>query len=611
MSTTTLVPPRTSRSEYVEPRNSKLSVRPELTISIGLVALVFLAFWPSLGQGFVEWDDQVYFADSAIQGTTLPGERLTFIARSSMLSNYNPLHRISNWLQHILFGGNARGYHLVSILMHAANVLLVFVLARRLGAATGAAAIAAILFAVHPVRAENVAWWSSQKDLGSGFFALIALVLYARILDGETKRYYPRLVGVWVFFLLAIFFKSMLVTLPALLLVLDVAWRRPLLRASIEKVPFFVLSAVFSVLTVDVGPKVQPIGGTWDSHFAVALMAPWHYLARWIAPFDYSARYFVPRPETVASLLPILSLIGLTLIAGVTCWSLRSKHRKWFLLVVGWPAVALAPVLNLVPITTVIADRFLYLAMIGPFFATGVAFSRLVERSARGARPRFALSWSAAVIVIVTGSYTALCWKHSTVFADSETMWRRSLAYQPHNPLARIFFAKTLVQSSDPAEVREGLELVEGIREDQIRASQSVLITRYRGLRALGRNEEAFRVLDEAVQAAEDDGWKEGTAKSVADLHADRGEWAAAHEAIDRAVIDHRGARERQIRTHADFALRAGDVELFLAWNEKALEARPFDVIAWHNHEQIARNAGFEEIAARAGERVDALIVED
>ena len=220
-----------------------------------LLALVTLAIYmPVLHDGFVNYDDEDYVANNRIvkNGLTLAGIRWAFT--SFHAANWHPLTWLSHMMDCELFGLNPGAHHFVNVLFHAANAALLFVLLLRLTSALWPSTFVAALFAWHPLHVESVAWIAERKDVLSTFFALLALLSYARYAKENCRRSF------WfalVFFALGLMAKPMLVTLPFVMLLLDYWPLQKILnyqtqtarRLMLEKWPFFLLTAISCLVT--------------------------------------------------------------------------------------------------------------------------------------------------------------------------------------------------------------------------------------------------------------------------------------------------------------------------------------------------------------------------
>src|SRR2546422_2164398 len=234
-----------------------------------LVLVVLTCFLPTLGNDFVAWDDDLNFTENP-NCRGLSWSNLRWMLTTVHGGHYQPLSWMTLGLDYVVWGMNPVGYHLTNLLLHAANAVLFYFMALRLlrasvpgGHADGSWALtlgsgfATLLFAVHPLRAESVAWITERRDVLSGLFYLAAVVAYLRDCDGavpegrRTRKWYWASLGL---FALALLSKAMAVTLPVILLALDAyplrrlgavggGWPWASLRAVVmEKLPFFLLS---------------------------------------------------------------------------------------------------------------------------------------------------------------------------------------------------------------------------------------------------------------------------------------------------------------------------------------------------------------------------------
>ena len=238
-------------------------------VCLVLAVITLVVFWPVTNCDFVNFDDNDYvFANPQVQGGLTPGG-VVWAFTTQQTGNWHPLTWLSLMLDADLFRGmfenSATGPHLINLLLHVANTVLLFLVLRELTSAHWRSAFVAALFALHPLHVESVAWISERKDVLSTFFWLLALLTYGRYagaLKARTPRARVFYQGALLCFTLGLMSKPMLVTLPFVLLLLDY-WplkRFPdfrfdaaiFLRLVQEKVPFFILSAISCVITISV-----------------------------------------------------------------------------------------------------------------------------------------------------------------------------------------------------------------------------------------------------------------------------------------------------------------------------------------------------------------------
>ena len=392
-----------------------------------LLALVTCAIYLPAGQhGFSIFDDNDYVSENAVvqSGLTWSGVRWAFT--TGQTGNWIPLTWISHMAVCQLFGLKPGAHHLVNVLFHAANAVLLLVLLLRLTNALWPSAIAAALFAWHPLHVESVAWIAERKDVLSTFFGLAALLAYTRYVQERLKAgnqgvkagFIPLLTSpassymfALIFFALSLMSKPMLVTLPFVMLLLDY-WplqrmptikgdRSPaLLRLALEKGPFFVLSAALCAITF----LAQRSEGLVNSVERIPMsdrlenvpFAYSRYLLQMIWPVHLTVFYGFPReisPLALAAAALVLVLIS------AAVWLGRKRSPYWL---VGWLwfLVTLVPVNGLVAVGGVaMANRYTYFPSIGIFLAVALSF--------RDGAVRFRLSTK--VVAVVAGVVLAAC----------------------------------------------------------------------------------------------------------------------------------------------------------------------------------------------------------
>jgi len=236
-----------------------------------IVVVTAVAFSPIMQNGFTNFDDNQYVTgNQSIQGFSL-----NHIARqfSSNVGNFHPLTMMTLMADYSMYGLNPVGYHLTNLLFHMVNSLIVFALAAALTKSNFAALFAALLFAVHPLRVESVAWVSERKGVVSTFFYLLSLWVYLKFSATKQWRLY---ICCLAFFVLSLLAKQVAVSLPLVLLLIDyLNNRRITARAAVEKWPFFVIAALFAVT----------VYGTQSQYGALAVQANMPLLQRVALPF--------------------------------------------------------------------------------------------------------------------------------------------------------------------------------------------------------------------------------------------------------------------------------------------------------------------------------------
>jgi tetratricopeptide (TPR) repeat protein len=437
-------------------------------VCVALALGTFAVYWPALHYGFIDYDDPTYITLNPHLRTSLTVDSLKWAFSSGYAGNWHPLTWLSHLLDVTLFGLDAAAHHSVNVLLHVANSLLLFLVLARMARALWPSAFVAALFAWHPLHVESVAWIAERKDVLSAFFGLLTLWAYVRY--AETGRRSRLWLSV-LLFALGLMAKPMLVTLPFLLLLLDFwplkrlgsnsqkkeavprrhrdkagqapppankpAWKDwvPLLQ---EKAPFFILSALSSVVTF----AVQQHGG------AVALLNAVPLSYRLSNALVSYARYVFKTvwPAKLAVIYPLpgewpwwqVALSGLLLLC-LTAAAIRAR-RRFPCVLIGWLWFlgTLVPVIGLVQVgEQSMADRYTYLPLIGLFVA--VAWTA-AELTANWRMRTTALAAGAMATLLLCLGLTAvqvLTWDNSLVlFEHAITVTRGN--HVAHHSLAKV-----------------------------------------------------------------------------------------------------------------------------------------------------------------------------
>jgi hypothetical protein len=361
-----------------------------------LTAVTLLVYLPMLWHGFVNYDDPDYITNNPhVQaGLTWPG--IVWAFQSGEASNWHPLTWISHMADWQLFGRNAAGHHLVNLLFHTANTLLLFLLLNRLTGALWRSAFVAALFAWHPLHVESVAWASERKDVLSAFFWMLTMLAYVRF--ANLSKVHPPSPGSGaarspkskVFYVLALILfacglmsKPMVVTLPFVLLLLDF-WplqrfnRLTIQRLFVEKLPFFALTAASCIITfmVQRGALWSAASLPFSFRLENAVMSYVRYLSKMFWPTDLALIYPYPHHWPLAAVIVVVFLLAMWS-ALFLWWAKRFPYLAvgWF-----WYLGTLVPAIGLVQAgVQSMADRYTYLPGIGLFIIVAWGLNDLLN----------------------------------------------------------------------------------------------------------------------------------------------------------------------------------------------------------------------------------------
>lgn len=415
---------------------SLTSTRTAMLIAAGLVLVGFLAFSPALQGGFVNWDDPEYVTENRHVLTGLNRENIVWAFSNVSAKIWLPLTWLSLQVDATVFGPGPFGFHLTNVLLHAINCGLLFWVLRSVTGSTFRSAAAALVWGVHPLRVESVAWVTERKDVLSACFGLLAVLAYARFTRVRTRREQWKWMAVTLgMTVLSLMAKPILFMLPALLLLLD-AWPLKRLDRSTwfmriaEKLPLVVVCVAFAGVaawaagnTINEGMQSFPFG----QRVANALISTARYLWHMVYPFRLSPFY----PYFADWSIGVAVGAGV-LLAGITAGSIWTYPRRpWLLVGWAWFLLTLGPVLGLTQAgSQSMADRFVYLPMIGIVIA--VAYS-LPAGWAAAPQRRLVVG---GVTALLAGLLLILSLRQCLVWRDGVSLWTHALAVSAENQIA-------------------------------------------------------------------------------------------------------------------------------------------------------------------------------
>ena len=462
---------------------------PLAAIAALLVVAVGAIYAPIRHAGFFNFDDAAYIADNPFvrDGLTLGGLHQAFFASRGAL--WMPLSFTSHMLDVSLFGVTPGGPHVVNVLLHATNaVLLLLLLVRATGAIAPSAAVA-VLFALHPLRVESVAWITERKDVLSACFGLLTLNAWVSYVRRPTRGTYGIVVAGTV---LALLSKPMLVTLPILLVLFDV-WplRRlgkladngePLMLTDLvlEKAPLIALALAAAAINLGAaqseGGLMALAGRPLPARIANGVVSYAWYVWKTIWPADLAVFY----PYAGWSGLTVAgAALGLAA-AGVIAIATRSRW-PWIAVGLAWFVVGLLPAIGIFQAGRQgMADRFTYLPSIGLFIA--VAWT--LDRAGGSRAARAALAGATLLCAIALG---AASYRQVGYWQSSETLFEHTLAVTGDNPVVEDAFGSVLANGGRPAEAMPHFEAALRIDPRDVVAAHGIGVA----LDGLGRFDEA------------------------------------------------------------------------------------------------------------------------
>jgi protein O-mannosyl-transferase len=566
-----------------------------------LVALAtVVSFLPVLHNGFVDWDDpKMLTSNPDYRG--LGRSQLRWMFTTFHMGHYQPLTWLTYGLDYVLWGMEPFGYHLTSLVVHAANALLFFHASLgllSLGAPSApprveariAAGFSALLFAIHPLRVESVAWATERRDVVAAFFLLSTLICYLRAATARRPaRTWWLGLGVTLY-AAALLSNASGMTLPLVLLVLDVFplrrmtgrprdWLRSASRRmGWEKAPFAVLALMAAVVAL----RAQEHAGAlrtlheYDIPFRLAqsFIGLAFYLRKTLVPTSLSPLYEIPADLdlTGQALVPAVAAVVVLTVALVrarTAWP--AGLATWLCYV-----LLLAPVLGVAQSgPQLVADRYSYLSCLGWALLAGGGLLHCRRLASRGAMGRTSVAGITTIASLVPLALAVLTWRQTQVWHDSETLWTHVLSVTPRSSLAENGLGYLMLRRGDLTEATRHLE-------NATRLNPALAEGHYNLGNALalqGRPDEALRQYREAVRIR----------PTYAEAHFNLGVVLARGGQLDEATEHYReAARLQPDDAEAENALgeilfRQGHVDEALHHYGEAVRIRPGYVEAQHN----------------------------
>lgn len=508
-----------------------------------LVLVVFAVFGSAISNVFVEYDDHLYVTDNQMVQRGISAETVRWAFTTSQASNWHPL----TWLSHLvdvqLYGLNPRGHHLTSVLLHALNACLFLAVGRALTGSLAVSVVAAVVFAVHPLRVESVAWVSERKDLLSACWFLVGLLCAVAFVRTRRWRWYAALAAAHVLALLA---KPMAVSFPIVLLLLDYwplgRWREvgdgtrrpgyaPAGRLLLEKAPLVLFSLGATFITASIQwYSVEEIAkrlpaGARIGNAAVSLFLYW---GKTVWPLRLA--YFYPHPGAAFSLATVIAAIAGLAAITILALGLRTRY-PWLGLGWFWYLVTVLPVVGIVPVgAAAIADRYTYIPFMGPALALGMVgaaifpFRRRLRNALTATAAAVAVaagvlahrqvgvwrnSWNLAThaVAVTDGNWLALDRVGSLLarqlrWQEALVYYRESIRYEPTYYLSRYDCGMALLATGDYAGAAEQLAAATQLnpRLAQARIAEADARNRFGiSLAQGGRTAEALEQFDRAV----------------------------------------------------------------------------------------------------------------
>ena len=565
----------------------------EIGLSIFLATVTWIVFGQTVIHDFVNYDDKTYvYGNSLVSGGLTPASLVKAFG-DIQTGNWHPLTMISHMIDASLYGLKAGGHHFTNVFLHAVAVVLLFFVLRSMTAGPSEtenvwrSAFVAVIFAIHPLRVESVAWIAERKDVLSGVFFMLTLAGYLYYVRVPSLRRYA---GMFVLFGCGLMAKPMLVTIPGLLLLLDywplgrsqpparkgaagqarAQWRgqgsevQTWTRLILEKVPLLALSAGASAITFVLQEhrpgSIAQLPLMWRvENAAVSYLI---YIRQMVWPIDLTA--FYPHPENRLPAWQALAAATLVIAITIVAFILR-KTRPYLLVGWGWYILMLVPVIGIVEVGLQgHADRYTYLPQIGLY----IAITWLVADLTLSLPYRRKILTTAAILTVL--ALGACAWKQTSYWRNSETLWQRALA---------------VTEDNDVAHTNLGMLLTDrGQLDEALSHFQEALDIRSRSAKAAGSHYDL----------------------SLALIYGDVGNVLARKGQLDLAIVNLRKAVEFQpdyADAHYNLGtalFQRGDLDEAISEWQKTLALRPSDAGA---HTSLGNGFVQKKLLAQAAEQ--------
>ncbi len=486
-------------------------------IGVALLFLILYAYYPVYRAEFVNYDDGLYIIhnDHIREGLTLQSVKWAF--GSFYAANWHPLTMLSHLIDFQIYGMNAAGHHLSNVIFHLGNTLLLFLALHLMTGSLWRSALVSFLFALHPLHVESVAWVSERKDVLSTFFMLLAILSYRRYARERKRGFYALTAICFIFGVLS---KPMLVTFPFLLLLLDfwplhrlkihteggsfpdrlravVLSTRPII---IEKIPLFILSVIFSAITVVAQSEAGAVSSLAalpvGMRLANASVAFTQYIIHMLMPTALGI--FYPHPGKGLHTWMILASACFILLVTALC-ILQRRERPFLIMGWLWYAGMLVPVIGIVQVgMQAMADRYTYVPIIGIFImlAWSIPVISFQNKIFKGAA-MVALLLAAMLLVAQTR-------KQVGYWTDTGTLFSHADKITDNNILAKLMVAEQLAQKGKIQLAREKYEEVLRLSPGNVTAHHSYgmfLASRREFKEGIHHLKEAVRLQPESVMA--------------------------------------------------------------------------------------------------------------
>ncbi len=420
---------------------SKISKKTKILLLVLISLVTVISYYPSLDNEITSWDDEFYLnTNPYLKDISLETVKTLFNPETYYMGNYHPLAMISLSVDYAIGGEDADGninpflFHFTNLLLHLLISLSVFWFIYLLFKKINLAGIAALIFAVHTLHVESVAWISERKDVLYSLFFVLSMIAYLKYIDLQKSKYYILSI---VLFLLSLFSKGQAVSLAVTLVLIDYFRNRKLLskKVILEKIPFFVFALIFGLIAIGAQKQSEALvdeqGYDFVQRIAIASYAFMMYIKELILPVNLSA--INPYPDIIHQTIPPLYYLMIIPAAavGFLFFYLIKKKKKELVFALGFFIVNIFLLLQFIPVGSAIhADRYAYIPSIGYVILVSFLLLKIIEKNPKNKQLIFA---TAGFYILVL---SVLTFMRCDIWQNSETLWKDTVKKSPTSVVA-------------------------------------------------------------------------------------------------------------------------------------------------------------------------------
>lgn len=449
-----------SDSKKIVPFELKLS---NSALAFLLITLVTACLFPTFQNDWVNWDDPVYVLQNLLIQDLSSNGVYEMFATNEQVGLYHPITLLSLSIDYYFWETDAFGYHLTNFLFHTVNVLLVFALLKKLKFSPLVAFIGALLFGMHPMHVESVAWISARKDVLYTFFFLISIITYLYYIRKEGKYKVAWYVIAIVAFTVSLLSKSLGFTLPIVLLLVDyLLERKTTIKTLLEKVPFVIL-AIIAVVVAQHGQEVSNSMSTNIEFSESILMGSYNLIGYGIkSVFPFHLSIFHPFPTTQNFELNALNYGSVIVLIALLYFMFRwFKTSKILFFGISFYLITIGPVTQIIPFGKAISsERYTYVPYIGLCLLIAVGIQKLLNKYPKSSSRSAVLG----IVAIWIGFLAVQTNVQSRVWQNSEVLWSSVIEKYPESEWAYLSRGMHRLKQEDIDGARQDLDISISIR---------------------------------------------------------------------------------------------------------------------------------------------------